>query len=165
VVRDESAIKRSWKLFCQSAQQQANALLRFEALTEEHDNLVYAHESCKDMKVRYKESKKELSSLQSAFDEEVSSYGRLSKDYDAVLAQEKGWDKYVVECGNGEMVRRMIINELLLCVGCTRALNTNGHWERPSALLLAKVARAYLLDLSELQNVMPDETGPMPEGD
>ncbi|GJU05657.1 hypothetical protein Tco_1122087 [Tanacetum coccineum] len=100
-VRDESAIKRSWKLLCQSAQQQANALLRFKAPTEEHANPVYAHESLKDM-----------------------------KDYDAVLTQDKGWkerveeldkeksdignrEKYAVDCGNGEMVRRRIINEYL----------------------------------------------------
>ncbi|GJR36211.1 hypothetical protein Tco_1211895 [Tanacetum coccineum] len=90
-VRDESAIKRSWKLLCQSAQQQASALLRFEALTEEHANLVYARESCKDMKVRYKESKKELASLQSAFDEKVYAYGRLSKDYDYAPAGVAYW--------------------------------------------------------------------------
>ncbi|GKG19760.1 hypothetical protein Tco_0376859, partial [Tanacetum coccineum] len=47
-VHNESTIKRSWKMLCQSAQQQANALLRFEALMEEHADLVYAHESCKD---------------------------------------------------------------------------------------------------------------------
>ncbi|GKC90499.1 hypothetical protein Tco_1151148 [Tanacetum coccineum] len=81
-------------------------------------------------------------------------------------------EKYVDECGNGEIVRRMIINELLLCAGCIRALSTNGRWERPSALLLAKrypyvdkVARAYLLDLAGLHNVMPDETSPMSGGD
>ncbi|GKD75030.1 hypothetical protein Tco_1333312 [Tanacetum coccineum] len=164
-VRDESAIKRSCKLLCQSAQQQANTLLYFKALIEEHANLVYAHKSCKDTKVRYKECKKELASLQSAFDEKVSAYGRLSKDYDAVLTWEKGWqekveelekiekekaeieevcakqaerqleaelkqseidthqlrvdrEKYVVECGNGEMVRRRIINEYLFTFMC-----------------------------------------------
>ncbi|GJW18770.1 hypothetical protein Tco_0026206 [Tanacetum coccineum] len=172
-----------------TATTQANALLRFEALTEEHANLVYAYESCKDMKVRYKESKKELSSLQSALDEKVFAYGRLYKDYDAAerikqleaeLKQSEidthqlcvDREKYVDECGNGEIVRRMIINELLLCAGCIRALSTNGRWERPSALLLAKrypyvdkVARAYLLDLAGLHNVMPDETSPMSGGD
>ncbi|GKA58874.1 hypothetical protein Tco_0758187 [Tanacetum coccineum] len=43
-VRDESAIKRSWKLLCQSAQQQANTLLCFKALKEQHADLIYAHE-------------------------------------------------------------------------------------------------------------------------
>nr|GEX45742.1 hypothetical protein [Tanacetum cinerariifolium] len=40
--------------------EQANTLLCFDALTEEHANLVYAHESCKDVKARYKECRKEL---------------------------------------------------------------------------------------------------------
>ncbi|GJW99380.1 hypothetical protein Tco_0183294 [Tanacetum coccineum] len=68
-VRDESVIRCSWKLLCQSAQQQANTLLRFEALKEQHADLAYAHESCKDVKVRYKECKKELATVQSAYDE------------------------------------------------------------------------------------------------
>nr|GEY70297.1 hypothetical protein [Tanacetum cinerariifolium] len=59
-VRDESAIRRSWKLLCQSGQQQANTLLRFKALKEHHADLAYAHESCKDVKSRYKECRKEL---------------------------------------------------------------------------------------------------------
>ncbi|GKB99003.1 hypothetical protein Tco_0985140 [Tanacetum coccineum] len=96
-VCNEYAIKRSWKLLCQSAQQQANTLLRFEALTEEHANLVYTHESCKDVKTRYKECKKELTNLQSAFDEKVTAYSRLSKDYDAALGREEGWQERVEE--------------------------------------------------------------------
>ncbi|GJW65521.1 hypothetical protein Tco_0117405 [Tanacetum coccineum] len=94
-VRNESAIKRSWKLLCQSAQQQANTLLRFEALTEEHGNLIYTHESCKDVKTHYKECKKELTNLQSAFDEKVTAYSRVSKDYDAALGREEGWQERV----------------------------------------------------------------------
>ncbi|GKA49874.1 hypothetical protein Tco_0742947 [Tanacetum coccineum] len=43
-VRHESAVRRSWKMLCQSAQQQANVLLRFESLMKEHADLVYAHE-------------------------------------------------------------------------------------------------------------------------
>nr|GEV15405.1 hypothetical protein [Tanacetum cinerariifolium] len=35
-VRNDSTIKWSWKLLCQSAQQQANTILRFEALTYKH---------------------------------------------------------------------------------------------------------------------------------
>ncbi|GKB38305.1 retrovirus-related pol polyprotein from transposon TNT 1-94 [Tanacetum coccineum] len=88
-VRDESAIKRSWKLLCQSVQQQANTLLRFEALKEQHTDLVYAHESCKDVKAPYKECKKELAAVQSAYDEKVSAYDQLSKNYDGALTREK----------------------------------------------------------------------------
>ncbi|GJR92187.1 hypothetical protein Tco_0264361 [Tanacetum coccineum] len=47
----------------------ANVLLRFEALTEEHVDLVYSYESCKDVKALYKECKKDLPKVQSAFDE------------------------------------------------------------------------------------------------
>ncbi|GKD26994.1 hypothetical protein Tco_1233208, partial [Tanacetum coccineum] len=97
-VRNESAIKRSCKLLCQSAQQQANSLLRFEAFTEDHANLVYAHKSCKDLKARYKECRKELAKAQSDYDEKTSAYDQL----------------YAVEAGNGEMVRRQIINQYLL---------------------------------------------------
>nr|GEX21228.1 hypothetical protein [Tanacetum cinerariifolium] len=112
-----------------------------------------------NMKVHYKECKKELAKLQSPFDKKVSAYGHLSEDYDAVLTRKKGLqervrelekvkvetkevcmkqanrikqlevelkqskvdthrlrvdrEKFAVECGNGEMVRRKIINEYL----------------------------------------------------
>nr|GEV07174.1 hypothetical protein [Tanacetum cinerariifolium] len=69
------------------------------ALTEEHANLVYAHESCKDVKARYKECKKELVKAQSTYDEKASAYDQL--------------EKFVAEAGKGEMVRRRIINECL----------------------------------------------------
>ncbi|GKC71402.1 PXMP2/4 family protein 4-like protein [Tanacetum coccineum] len=87
---DESAIRRSWKLLCQSAQQQANVLLRFKALKEQHANLVYAHESCTDVKAHFKECRKELAAVQSAYDEKVSAYDQLSKNYDRALTREKG---------------------------------------------------------------------------
>nr|GFD07659.1 hypothetical protein [Tanacetum cinerariifolium] len=89
-VRDESAIRRSWKLLCQSAQQQANTLLRFEALKEQYADLAYAHESSKDVKSRYKECRKELAVVQSAYNEKVSAFDQLSKDYDGALLREKG---------------------------------------------------------------------------
>nr|GEV46676.1 hypothetical protein [Tanacetum cinerariifolium]GFB71035.1 hypothetical protein [Tanacetum cinerariifolium] len=89
-VRDESAIRRSWKLLCQSAQQQANTLLRFEAMKEQHADLVYVHESCKYVKVRYKECKNELAAVQLAYDEKVSTLDQLSKNYDGALTREKG---------------------------------------------------------------------------
>ncbi|GJX25448.1 hypothetical protein Tco_0231744 [Tanacetum coccineum] len=76
-VRDESAIRQ---LLCQSAQQQANILLRFEALNEQHADLVYAHESCTDVKARFKECRKELVAVKSTYDEKVSAYDQLSKN-------------------------------------------------------------------------------------
>nr|GEX99100.1 hypothetical protein [Tanacetum cinerariifolium] len=57
-VRNETTIKRSWKLLCQSAQQQVNVLLHFKALSEEHVDLVYAHDSCKDVLDNKKKKKR-----------------------------------------------------------------------------------------------------------
>ncbi|GJW41866.1 hypothetical protein Tco_0070665 [Tanacetum coccineum] len=84
-VPDGSAIKRSWKLLCQSAHQQANTFLRFEAPTEEHADL---------LKEALKQSEDDPHQL------------RLDKE------------RYAVECGNGEMVRRRIINEYLPTFVC-----------------------------------------------
>nr|GEX72695.1 hypothetical protein [Tanacetum cinerariifolium] len=121
------------------------------------------HESCEDTKAHYKGCKKELAKLQSAYDENMSAYDQLSKDYDGALIREKrlqemveeleeekkemeevstkklDWikqleeevkkseedihqlrldrERYVIECGNGEMVRCKIINEYLLTFG------------------------------------------------
>ncbi|GJT64399.1 hypothetical protein Tco_1015879 [Tanacetum coccineum] len=96
-VRNESAVKRSWKMLCQSAQQQDNALLCFEALMEEHTDLVYAHESSKDVKAHYKECKKELAQIQSAYDEKSSSHEQLSKNYEGALTREKSLQDRVKE--------------------------------------------------------------------
>nr|GEV83553.1 hypothetical protein [Tanacetum cinerariifolium] len=68
-VQDESAIRRSWKLLCQSAQQQGNTLLRFE----------------------------ELAVVQSAYNEKVSAFDQLSKNYDGALLQEKGFQDRLEE--------------------------------------------------------------------
>nr|GEX95373.1 transposase (putative), gypsy type [Tanacetum cinerariifolium] len=88
-VRNDSAVKRSWKMLYQSTQQQANVLLCFKALMEEHADLVYAHESCKDVKVRYKECKKELTEARSSYDEKASAYDQLSKNYEGDLTRVK----------------------------------------------------------------------------
>nr|GEX16960.1 hypothetical protein [Tanacetum cinerariifolium] len=172
-----------------SAQQQVNVLLHFKALSEEHVDLVYAHDSCKDVKARYMEYKKEL-----------------------VIVQER----YAIEAGKGEMVRRQIINDYLLtfehclhqsneykqslgevfslaiCKGFIDRISIGRKDPYIHAILKAtpnvdlasfdivmdkyeklfdkrypyvdKVARMYLLDPSGLQNVMLDETGPTPGG-
>ncbi|GJW24729.1 hypothetical protein Tco_0038540 [Tanacetum coccineum] len=235
-VRDESFIRRSWKLLFQSAQQQANTLLRFEALKEQHADLAYAHESCKDVKVRYKECKKELAAVQSAYDEKVSTIDQLSKNYNGALTREKGLQdrleeleeekkeadqlnssqadrikqleetlkqseadvhqlrikkkRYAVEAGRGEMVRQRIINQYLstfvrrIPIGREDAdiqaiLKATPNVDPASSdifmdayeklfdwryLYVNKVARMYLLDPSCLQNIMPNETGPTPDG-
>nr|GEX62099.1 hypothetical protein [Tanacetum cinerariifolium] len=126
-VRDESAIKRSWKLLCQSAQKQANTLLRFEALEEQHADLAYAHESCKDVKACYKECKKELVAVQSAFTGQVGGVGGREergkstnfsqadriKQLEEALKQSEAdahqlrieKEHYAIEAGRGEMGR------------------------------------------------------------
>nr|GEU51269.1 hypothetical protein [Tanacetum cinerariifolium] len=91
--------------------------LCFEALSKEHANLFYAHESCKDVKARYKECKKELMKVQSAYDEKADRIKQLEEAlrhseanaYQLRLDRER----YVVEAGNGEMVGCRIINEYL----------------------------------------------------
>ncbi|GJW59823.1 hypothetical protein Tco_0109158 [Tanacetum coccineum] len=215
---------------------------------------------CKEMKTRFRECHKEMARLQSACDENVSSYDQLLKDYDEAVNSEKGLierveelkgekkgleeinaqqaarikkleedlqkseegtqqlrmnqEKFTVECGKGEMVRRRIIKEYLLTF--FRRLHQSVEYKRSlgkafslaigkgfmdgvsigrkkddiQAILAAtpevdpsstdiflaeyeklfdlrypyvdKVARAYLLDPSGLQNVMPDETIPTP---
>ncbi|GJS20057.1 hypothetical protein Tco_0448689 [Tanacetum coccineum] len=116
-VSDQSAIKRSWRLLCQSTQQQANVLLRFEALSEEHANLAYAHESCKEMKIRHRECKKELGKLKSTYDESADRIKQLEQELREFKEDchqlRVDREKYVVECGDGEMVRHKIINEYL----------------------------------------------------
>nr|GEU42395.1 hypothetical protein [Tanacetum cinerariifolium] len=158
----------------------------------DHANLIYTHESCKDVKASYKECKKELTSLQSAFEEKVTTYDRLSKDYDAdrnkqveaELKQSKinahqlrvDRERYSVECRNGEMVRRKIINEYLPTFAILTATpnvdpaSPNIFMETYEKLFdkrysyVDKVARVYLLDPNSLRNVMPDETGTTPGG-
>ncbi|GKG54082.1 hypothetical protein Tco_0557605, partial [Tanacetum coccineum] len=77
--------------------QQANVLLRFEALKEQHSDLVYTHESCKDVKAYYKECKRELASVQSALDKKTYVYDKLTKNYDGALTQEKSLQDWLEE--------------------------------------------------------------------
>ncbi|GJR16182.1 hypothetical protein Tco_0798834 [Tanacetum coccineum] len=100
---------------------QANTLLRFEALKEQHADLAYAHESCKDVKVRYKECKKELvADRTEELEEEKKEADQLNssqadqiKQLEEALKQSKAdahqlrvdKERYAVEAGRGEMVR------------------------------------------------------------
>nr|GEV21454.1 hypothetical protein [Tanacetum cinerariifolium] len=119
------------------AEAKANFMLRFEALTEEHVDLVYAHDSCKDVKACFKECKKELATVRSAYDEKTPAYDQLSKNYDGALTREKSLKDKVKELEEEkkdgeqlsakqaerieqlkealreEMVRRQIINDYL----------------------------------------------------
>ncbi|GKD00841.1 hypothetical protein Tco_1171115 [Tanacetum coccineum] len=96
-VPDRAAINRSWRLVGQCMHQQSNALLRFEALSEEYADLHYAHESCKEMKLCYKECKKEMSKLHFKYDKNVSTYDQLLMDYNSVINTKKGFSESMEE--------------------------------------------------------------------
>ncbi|GKC05681.1 hypothetical protein Tco_0997291, partial [Tanacetum coccineum] len=214
----------------------ANVLLRFEALKEQHADLVYAHESCADVKVHFKECRKELAkkSLQDRLEEleeekkEVDNLNSSQADHikrleEALKQAEADAEqlrsekvRYAVEAGQGEIVRQKIINQYLPTF--VRRLHQSAEYKRSlgqvfslavgkgfiegisigrteediQAILTAtpnvdpsssdtflpayeklfdqrysyvdKVARMYLLDPTELQNIMPDETEPTPGG-
>ncbi|GJR52185.1 hypothetical protein Tco_1402706 [Tanacetum coccineum] len=156
------------EVVCQSAQQQANVLLRFEALKEQHADLVYAHESCMDVKARFKECRKELAAEKSLQD-------RLEE-----LEEEK---KEADNLNSSQADRIKQLEEALkqaepdAKVQSTREATPNVDPASSETFLPAyeklfdqrypyvdKVARMYLLDPTELQNIMPDETGPTPGG-
>nr|GEV41069.1 hypothetical protein [Tanacetum cinerariifolium] len=96
-VPDRVAINKSWRLLGQCIQQQSNALLRFEALSEEYANLHYAHESWKEMKLCYKECKKKMAKLCAKYDNNVSIYNQLLNDYNGVINTKNGLSERVEE--------------------------------------------------------------------
>nr|GEV60077.1 hypothetical protein [Tanacetum cinerariifolium] len=127
-VRDESAIRRFWKLLCQSTQQQANVLLRFETLKEQHADLVYVHESCTDVKARYKEcwrnlqdrleeleeEKKETENLNSSQVDWIRQLEEALKQVEADAEQLRAEKvHFAVEAGKGEIVRQKTVNQYL----------------------------------------------------
>nr|GEY12706.1 hypothetical protein [Tanacetum cinerariifolium] len=117
-VRDEFAIRRSWKMLCQSAQQQANTILCFEALKEEHADLVYAHESCKDSAherlEELEEEKKDPDQLNAKHLDRIHQLKEALKQSEADVDQlRREKEHYAVEAGRGETVRQMIINQYL----------------------------------------------------
>ncbi|GKA98183.1 hypothetical protein Tco_0826077 [Tanacetum coccineum] len=159
-----------------SAQQQANTLLRFEALTEEHANLVYAYESCKDVKSRYKECEQvdRIKQLEEALRQSEADAHQLRLDR----------EKYVVEAGeafslaiskgfiDGISIGRKDpeIQAILKATPNVNPTSSDIFMETYEKLFdkrypyVDKVARMYLLDPSSLQNVMPDAIGPTPGG-
>ncbi|GKD44053.1 hypothetical protein Tco_1268698 [Tanacetum coccineum] len=182
-VRDEPTIRRSWKMLCQSAQQQANTLLCFEALTEEHADLVYAYESCKDVKALHKDCQKELAKVQAAYDRKLEEALKQFEVQADQLRREK--EHYAVEARRGVMVRvfslaigkgfidgisigrkDVDIQAILKATPDVDPMSSDlfiGEYEKlfdQRYLYVDKVARMYLLDPSGLQNVMPDKTGP-----
>ncbi|GKG01884.1 hypothetical protein Tco_0306589, partial [Tanacetum coccineum] len=96
---DREAVRRSWKLLCQSSQQQANMLLRFERLYDKSDKL---QKSCDLAQTKYVGCKKKLADLQVAFDTKVSDYGQLSHDYEDALHREDVLKVKVAELETGK---------------------------------------------------------------
>ncbi|GJW02513.1 hypothetical protein Tco_1561369 [Tanacetum coccineum] len=129
-VRDKSAIKRSWKLLCQSAQQQANTLLRFEALTEEHDNLERVEELEKD-----KAETEEVCMKQADRIKQLEAELKQS-EVDTHQLRVDG-ENFDVECGNGEMVRCKIINDYLPTFVCRLHQSDEYKWSLGEAFSLA----------------------------
>ncbi|GKA32458.1 hypothetical protein Tco_0718825 [Tanacetum coccineum] len=196
-------------------------------LKEQHADLVYAHESCADVKVRFKEYRKELEELK---EEKKDADNLNSSQTDRIRQLEEAFKQaeadagqlrskkvhYAVEAGKGEIVRQKIVNQYLPTF--VRRLHQSTEYKRSlgqvfslavgkgfiegvyigrkeedvQAILKAtpnvdpassetflpvyeklfdqrypyvdKVARMYLLDPTELQNIMPDETGPTSGG-
>ncbi|GKC43513.1 hypothetical protein Tco_1061235, partial [Tanacetum coccineum] len=239
---DHEAVRQSWKLLCQSSQQQANMLLRFEKLYDESDGL---QESRDRARAKYDSCKKQLVDLQVAYDAKASSYGQLSHDYEDALRREEAGkikivelekekkrsdelvvsqaerirsleialkesetgieqlrsdkERFAVAAGQSEAIRKRLITEFFptfvqrllqskeykesvgevfsLAVDVDALLNASVN---PASFeffmgeylklfethypYVDKLARAYLLDPSELQNVMPDGAGPTPGG-
>nr|GEW67636.1 hypothetical protein [Tanacetum cinerariifolium] len=141
------------------------------------------------MKARYRECKKELGNLKSAYDENVSVYDQLSKDHDGALNREKGLNKRVeelegkkkgfeeVNTKQADQIKQLEeelkrkeedVQAILAATPNVVPASSATFIEQYEKLFdkrypyVEKVARAYLLDPYGLQNVMPDETGPMP---
>nr|GEX44847.1 hypothetical protein [Tanacetum cinerariifolium] len=103
---------------------QANVFLCFENLSEEHANLVYTRKSCKEMKARHKDCKKEL-------EEELK---KSEKDAHQLKVNRERLD---VKCENGEMVRQRIINEYLPTFICQLHQSVEYKWALGEVFSLA----------------------------
>ncbi|GJS87717.1 hypothetical protein Tco_0770353 [Tanacetum coccineum] len=214
---DREAVRRSWKLLCQSSQQQANMLLRFEKLYDESDEL---QESRDRARAKYDSCKKQLVDLQVAYDakaERIRSLETALKESETGIEQLRSdRERFAVAAGQSEAIRKRLITEFFptfvqrllqskeykesvgevfslavgkgfidgISLGRTQAdvdalLNASPGVNPASSDLFMgeylklfethypyvdKLARAYLLDPSELQNVMPDGAGPTPGG-
>nr|GEV51450.1 hypothetical protein [Tanacetum cinerariifolium] len=164
---------------------QASTLLRFGGLLEDHANLFYAHESCKDVKARYKKCKKELEKVQSAYDEKVSTHEALRQseadahqlilDRKNMLLRLSMGEAFSLAIGkcfiDGISIGRkdLDIQTILKATpnvnpASSDIMETCEQLFDKRYLYVDKVACMYLLDPSGLQNVMPDKTGPTPGG-
>ncbi|GJY46328.1 hypothetical protein Tco_0435391 [Tanacetum coccineum] len=102
-------------------------------------------ESRDRVRAKYDSCKKQLADLQVAYDAKVSSYGQLTHDYEDALRREEAVELEKEKKKSDELVVSLMLFET--------------HYP-----YVDKLARAYLLDPSELQNMMPDGAGPTPGG-
>ncbi|GJS14926.1 hypothetical protein Tco_0409398 [Tanacetum coccineum] len=199
---DREAVRRSWKLLCQSSQQQANMLLRFEKLYDESDELQESRDRARAKYDSYLLRREEAGRLRLV---------ELEKE-----KKKSDEERFVVAARQSEAIRKRLITEFFptfvqrllqskeykesvgevfslavgkgfidgISLGRTQAdvdalLNASPGVNPASSDLFMgeylklfethypyvdKLARAYLLDPSELQNVMPDGAGPTPGG-
>nr|GEU67160.1 hypothetical protein [Tanacetum cinerariifolium] len=176
-VRDESAIKRSWRLLCQSAQQQANVLHRFEALKQQHSDLEYTHspteteaQQLRADKQRYAvEAGRGEMVRQQIMNEYLPTFVRRlhqSAEYKRSLGEVfslavgKGFIDGV-SIGRGDADVRAILeaNPNVDLAASDTFMDAYEKLFDRRYLYVEKVSRMYLLDPSNLQNIMPDENG------
>ncbi|GJS97290.1 hypothetical protein Tco_0804258 [Tanacetum coccineum] len=143
------------------------------ALKEQHADLAYAHESCKDVKIRYKECKKEFAADRlEELEEEKKKADQLNstqadriKQLEEALKQSEAdahqlrveKERYAVEAGRGKMATPNVDH-----ASSDTFMDAYEKLFDRRYPYVDKVARMYLLDPSGLQNIMPNETGPTP---
>ncbi|GJV78023.1 hypothetical protein Tco_1509607 [Tanacetum coccineum] len=121
-VHHESVVKRSWKMLCQSAQQElAKAqsaydenVLACDQLSKNYDGALIYEKSLQEKVEELEEEKREAEQLTYKQADRIKHLEGALKQSE-VEAQQLRFDKekYVVEAGQGEMVRRRIINQYL----------------------------------------------------
>nr|GEV44416.1 hypothetical protein [Tanacetum cinerariifolium] len=131
---------------------------------------------------QYGQLAKELIVVQSAYNEKVSAFDQLFKNYDGTLTREKGLQDRLEEleeekreADQPKSLQADWIKQLEEALKQSEANAQQLRIEKERYVVKAsrgemrypyvdKVARMYLLDPSGLQNIMPDETGPTPDG-
>ncbi|GKD90732.1 hypothetical protein Tco_1366239 [Tanacetum coccineum] len=171
---DREAVRRSWKLLCQSSQQQANMLLRFEKLYDESDELQesrdrarakydsYAlrrEEAGKIKIVELEKEKKKSDELVVSQAERIRSLVTALKESETVIEQLRSdRERFAVAAGQSEAIP--YVDALLNVSPGVNPASSDLFMGEYLKLFethypyVDKLARAYLLDPSELQNAI-----------
>nr|GEV82177.1 hypothetical protein [Tanacetum cinerariifolium] len=160
--------------------------LYVKALTEEHADLVHAHESCRDDKAHYKECKKEMGRVEELEDEKkeakqlsIEQADHIKHLKEALKQSEEDAHQlrldsevFSLAVGKGFIDGLFVgrknedVQAILKATPSIDPTSSNTFMEEYNKLFdkrylhVEKVTRAYLLDPTSLQNVMSDETGP-----